>query len=50
LETRIYDLTYPMIDLYGNFKIAPGAELFFGQRDVTHASRRNTFGLQFQWP
>lgn len=49
LETRIYDLTYPMIDLYGNLKIAPGAQLFFGQRDVTHASRRNTFGLQYQF-
>jgi ABC-type transporter Mla subunit MlaD len=48
-ETRIYDLTYPMIDLYGNLHIAPGAELFFGQRDVTHASRRNTFGLQYQF-
>ena len=44
-ETRIYDLTYPMIDLYGNLHIAPGAELFFGQRDITHASRRNTFGV-----
>jgi phospholipid/cholesterol/gamma-HCH transport system substrate-binding protein len=49
LETRIYDLTYPMIDLYGNLHIAPGAELFFGQRDVTHASRRNTFGVQYQF-
>jgi phospholipid/cholesterol/gamma-HCH transport system substrate-binding protein len=49
LETRIYDLTYPMIDLYGNLRIAPGAQLFFGQRDVTHASRRNTFGLQYQF-
>ena len=49
LETRIYDLTYPMVDVYGNFKIAPGAELFFGQRDITHASRRNTFGLQYQF-
>lgn len=49
LETRIYDLTYPMIDLYGNLKIAPGAELFFGQRDINHASRRNTFGMQFQF-
>ena len=48
-ETRIYDLTYPMIDLYGNLHLAPGAELFFGQRDVTHASRRNTFGLQYQF-
>ncbi len=33
-ETRIYDLTYPMIDLYGNLHLTPGAELFFGQRDV----------------
>ncbi len=48
-ETRIYDLTYPMIDLYGNIHVAPGAELFFGQRDVTHASRRNTFGFQYQF-
>jgi phospholipid/cholesterol/gamma-HCH transport system substrate-binding protein len=48
-ETRVYDLTYPMIDLYGNFRIAPGAQLFFGQRDVTHATRRNTFGLQYQF-
>ncbi len=48
-ETRIYDLTYPMIDLYGNLHLAPGAELFFGQRDITHASRRNTFGLQYQF-
>jgi ABC-type transporter Mla subunit MlaD len=49
LETRIYDLTYPMIDLYGNIRIAPGTQLFFGQRDITHASRRNTFGLQYQF-
>lgn len=48
-ETRIYDLTYPMIDLYGNLHVAPGAELFFGERDITHASRRNTFGLQYQF-
>lgn len=49
LETRVYDLTYPMIDLYGNFRIAPGAELFFGVRDVNHTSRRNTVGLQYQF-
>jgi ABC-type transporter Mla subunit MlaD len=48
-ETRIYDLTYPMIDLYGNLHLAPQMELFFGQRDITHASRRNTFGLQYQF-
>jgi phospholipid/cholesterol/gamma-HCH transport system substrate-binding protein len=49
VETRVYDLTYPMLDLYGRFRIAPGTELFFGQRDVTHASRRNTAGLQYQF-
>lgn len=49
LETRVYDLTYPMIDLYGNFRIAPGTSLFFGQRDINHAARRNTFGLQYQF-
>jgi ABC-type transporter Mla subunit MlaD len=48
-ETRVYDLTYPMIDLYANLHLMPGAELFFGQRDVTHASRRNTFGFQYQF-
>jgi phospholipid/cholesterol/gamma-HCH transport system substrate-binding protein len=48
-ETRVYDLTFPMLDLYGNFRIAPGTELFFGQRDVTHASRRNTAGIQYQF-
>lgn len=49
LEARIYDLTYPMIDLYGNLRIAPGTQLFFGQRDVNHAGRRNTIGLQYQF-
>jgi hypothetical protein len=49
LETRVYGLNYPMIDLYGNFRIAPGASIFFGQRDVNHASRRNTAGLEYQF-
>lgn len=47
LETRIYDLTYPMIDLYGNFRVTNGAQIFFGQRDMTHASRRNVYGFQY---
>ena len=49
LETRVYDLTYPMIDLYGNVRLAPGTELFFGERDLNHASRRSTAGLQYQF-
>jgi len=48
-ETRIYDLTYPMIDLYGNLHVTRGLQLFFGERDITHASRRNTFGMQYQF-
>ncbi len=47
LETRVYDLTYPMIDLYGNIHVLKNGELFFGQRDMTHASRRNTAGFQY---
>jgi phospholipid/cholesterol/gamma-HCH transport system substrate-binding protein len=47
LETRVYDLTYPMIDLYGNVHLLKNGELFFGQRDITHASRRNTAGFQY---
>jgi ABC-type transporter Mla subunit MlaD len=49
VETRVYDLTYPMIDLYGNFRIAPGATIFFGQRGINHSARRNTAGLQYQF-
>lgn len=49
LEARAYNLTYPMVDLYGNIHIAPGASLFFGQRDLNHAARRNTIGLQYQF-
>lgn len=48
-ETRVYGLNYPMVDLYGNLHLTPSAELFFGQRDMTHASRRNTFGFQYQF-
>jgi hypothetical protein len=48
-ETRIYDLTYPLVDLYGNLHLNPSTELFFGERDVLHASRRTTFGLQYQF-
>jgi phospholipid/cholesterol/gamma-HCH transport system substrate-binding protein len=49
LEARAYDLTYPMVDLYGNIHLFPGTELFFGQRDLNHAARRNTIGLQYQF-
>jgi len=49
LEGRVYDLRYPMVDLYGHIAIAPGARVFFGERDTLHAARRTVYGLQFQF-
>jgi len=49
LEGRLYDPRYLMLDLYGNFSIAPGARLFFGERDTLHTARRTVYGLQFQF-
>ena len=46
LQGLIYDLRYPMLDLYGNIRLMPGTSVFFGQRDILHATRRNTYGLQ----
>jgi ABC-type transporter Mla subunit MlaD len=48
-ETRVYDLTYPLVDVYGNLHVSPSSELFFGERDILHASRRTTFGFQYQF-
>ncbi len=49
LETRLYDPRYPMLDIYGNVRLAPGTRLFFGQRDLTHAERRTIYGIQLQF-
>jgi phospholipid/cholesterol/gamma-HCH transport system substrate-binding protein len=46
LQGFIYDPRYPMLDLYGNIRLMPGTSVFFGQRDILHATRRNTYGLQ----
>jgi len=46
LQGFVYDPRYPMLDLYGNVRLMPGTSLFFGQRDIFHAARRNTYGLQ----
>ncbi|MGB6516898.1 MAG: MlaD family protein [Candidatus Cybelea sp.] len=48
-EARVYDLTYPLVDVYGNLHVSPSGELFFGERDILHASRRTTFGFQYQF-
>jgi ABC-type transporter Mla subunit MlaD len=47
LEARAYDLRHPTVDAYGNLFVAPKLELFGGERDLNHSSRRTVFGLQF---
>ena len=49
LEGRLYDLRRPTLDGYLNFNVNPSATLFFGERDLTRAERRTTFGLQLQF-
>jgi ABC-type transporter Mla subunit MlaD len=47
-EIRAYDLRHPTLDAYTNLFLAPKLQLFGGERDTTHASRRTVFGLQFE--
>jgi len=49
LETRAYDLRHPTLDQYINLFLAPKLQLFGGERDLGHSSRRATFGLQFEF-
>jgi hypothetical protein len=48
-ETRAYDLRHPTLDQYINLFLAPRLQLFGGERDLDHTSRRTTFGLQFEF-
>ena len=48
-EARAYDLRHPTLDTYLNIFAAPKIQLFGGERDLTHASRRTVFGLQFEF-
>jgi hypothetical protein len=48
-ETRAYDLRHPTLDQYINLLLAPKLQLFGGERDIGHSSRRTTFGLQFEF-
>jgi phospholipid/cholesterol/gamma-HCH transport system substrate-binding protein len=48
LETRVYDLRHPTADFYTNLLLAPKLQLFGGERDLIHSSRRTTFGVQFE--
>jgi ABC-type transporter Mla subunit MlaD len=48
LEGRFYDLRHPTADAYLDLFAAPDLQIFGGGRDLTHASRRAVFGLQFE--
>jgi len=49
LEARAYDLRHPTIDAYGNLFVAPKLQLFGGERDLNHNSRRTVFGVQVEF-
>ncbi|MHB8147635.1 MAG: MlaD family protein [Vulcanimicrobiaceae bacterium] len=49
IETRLYNLRRPSLDVYGDLRLMPGAEVFFGQRDMTHITRRTVYGIQLQF-
>ncbi len=46
-STKLYDVARPMLDLSTKLRVAPGVKLFFGERDVLHAQRRNVYGVEF---
>ncbi len=49
VETRAYDLRHPTIDQYVNVFALPKGQIFVGERDLLHASRRSVLGLQFEF-
>ena len=46
-STKLYDVARPMLDLSTKLRVAPGVKLFFGERDILHAQRRNVYGVEF---
>ena len=50
LETRIFNPQWPQVDLYGNFNVAKGIQLFVGERALNQPVRRFTYGFQAQIP
>jgi ABC-type transporter Mla subunit MlaD len=49
LDARFYDARRPTLDLYGNVRIAPWADLFFGERAINQPERRTDYGIQFHY-
>jgi phospholipid/cholesterol/gamma-HCH transport system substrate-binding protein len=48
-EARAYDLRHPTLDTYVNLFALPKVQVFGGERDLGHISRRTVFGLQFEF-
>lgn len=49
VEGRLYDLRNPTFDAYANLKLAPGFQVYGGERDLLQSGRRTVFGLQLQF-
>jgi phospholipid/cholesterol/gamma-HCH transport system substrate-binding protein len=47
IDSLLYDPRYPMLDMYGNVRVFKGTKIYFGQRDIFHAARRNVYGMQY---
>jgi len=47
-EARAYDLRHPTVDTYLNLFAGPKFQVFGGERDLGHSSRRTVFGAQFE--
>lgn len=45
----IYNPRYPTADAYVNYSLSGGLMLFGGERDLLHAGRRTTFGLEYDF-
>ena len=50
LDTRVYDLRRPQIDLYGNLHLTRHLDLFYGERAINHQERRFSYGLETKFP
>jgi phospholipid/cholesterol/gamma-HCH transport system substrate-binding protein len=49
LDARFYDPRHPMLDLYGQVRIAPWADVFFGERALNQPWRRSDYGIEFRY-
>ncbi len=45
----LYDPSHPALDLYGNVRVAPWAQVYFGERALNQAQRRSEYGVLFHY-